>query len=152
MKLKCRIAGHAGAEGLVYNSGFFFGRCSHCRADLIRTGKGAWQDVPEGHVVAWKAGSRRSHSLPADFTGLLPIAIGETRPRSQLPATQDGFFSWSRALVDVTPRRWRLRRSAARASAPAIPDEVEERPLPALLVAALVFGASMRLLIRPRRR
>ncbi len=152
MKLKCRIAGHVGAGNPVYNSGFFFGRCSHCRADLIRTGKGAWQDVPEGHVVAWKSGSRHSHSLPADFAGLLPVALGETRPRSQLPATRDGFLSWSRALVDTAPRRWRLRRGAAPASAPAIPDEVEERPLPALLVAALVFGAGLRLLIRPRRR
>lgn len=152
MKLKCRISGHARAETLVYNSGFFFGRCGHCRADLIRTGKGAWQDVPEGHAVAWKAGNRRSHSLPADFTGLLPVAVGETKPRAQLPATQDRFLSWSRALVGRMPRRWRGRRAAVAASAPGIPDEVEEKPLPALLVAALLVGASMRLLLGPRRR
>ena len=151
MKLKCRIAGHARAEQVVYNSGFFFGRCSHCRTDRIRTGKGGWQDVPEGHVVAWKAGGRHSHSLRADFTGLLPIIVGETRPRPQLPATQSRFFSWSRALVGKTPRRWRGKR-VVQTSTPVIPDEVEEKPLPALLVAALLFGASMRLLLRPRGR
>jgi hypothetical protein len=148
----CRISGHARADDVIYNSGFFFGRCGHCRADLIRTGKGAWQDVPEGHAVAWKAGSRHSHSLPADFTGLLPIALGETRPKAQLPATQGRFLSWSRALVGKKSRRWHARRGAAGPSAPVVPDEVEEKPLPALLVAALLLGASMRLLLRPRRR
>ncbi|HEY0325101.1 MAG TPA: hypothetical protein VGC46_03875 [Allosphingosinicella sp.] len=151
MKLKCKIAGHARADGAVYNSGFFFGRCGHCRADLIRTGKGGWQEVPEGHVVTWKAGSRQSHSLPADFTGLLPIPVVDARPRAQLPATRDGFFSWSRALVGLAPRRWRGMR-AAEQSAPAAANEVEEKPLPALLVAALLLGASMRLLLSPRRR
>ena len=148
MKLMCRIAGHARADDVVYNSGFFFGRCGRCRADLIRTGKGAWQDVPRGYTVAWKAGSRHSHSLAADFTGLLPVAIGETAPRAKLPATQSGFFSWSRALVGKAPRRWRRRRDAV--AAPAIPDEVEERPLPALLIVGLLFGASLRLLLRRR--
>ena len=152
MKLKCRIGGHDRAERVVYNSGFFFGRCSHCRADLIRTGKGDWQDVPEGHVVAWKEGGRHSHSLPADFTGLLPVMVGEADPRPQLPATRDRFFSWSRALVGKPSRRWRGRREAVAASTPTIPDEVEEKPLPALLIAALVFGASIRLLLTPRRR
>lgn len=150
MKLKCRIAGHSRAEQAVYNSGFFFGRCSHCRADLIRTGKGGWQEVPDGHVVAWRAGSRQSHSLPADFTGLLPIPVVDAKPRPQLPATQGRFFSWSRALVGLAPRRWRQRRAAAAASASVISNEVEEKPLPALLVVALLFGASLRLL-RPGR-
>ena len=150
MKLKCRIAGHARAVRVVYNSGFFFGRCSYCRADLIRTGKSGWQDVPEGHVVAWKQGGRHSHSLPADFTGLLPVMVGEAGPRPQLPATRDRFFSWSRALVGKPSRRGRG--SAVASTAPVIPDEVEEKPLPALLIAALVFGASMRLLLTPRRR
>ncbi|MFN3727253.1 MAG: hypothetical protein ACK4SZ_13230 [Allosphingosinicella sp.] len=152
MKLKCRIAGHASVERVVYNSGFFFGRCSHCRADLIRTGKSGWEDVPDGHVVKWKEGGRHSHSLPADFSGLLPVMVGEAGPRPQLPATRDRFFSWSRALVDKPARGWRRKREAVAASAPLVPDEVEEKPLPALLIAALVFGASMRLLLRPRRR
>lgn len=152
MKLKCRIAGHAGAAQVVYNSGFFFGRCSHCRADLIRTGKSGWQDVPEGHVVAWKTGGRHSHSLPADFAGLLPVMVGEAGPRPQLPATRGHFLSWGRALVAKPARRPGGKRAATSASAPAIPNEVEEKPLPALLIAALLFGASMRLLLSPRRR
>ena len=78
--------------------------------------------------------------------------VGEAAPRPQLPATRDRFFSWSRALVDKPTRGWRGKREAVAASAPLVPDEVEEKPLPALLIAALVFGASMRLLLRPRRR
>lgn len=147
MKLRCWMSGHAEIENVVYNSGFFFGRCRHCRADLIRTGKSAWDDVPAGHAVRWKAGGRHNHSLPADFTGLLPVAVDENRPRAQLPATQGRFFSWSRALVGQLSRRRRFT-----AAAPAAPDEVEEKPIPRLLVVALLFGASMRLLLRPRRR
>lgn len=152
MKLQCWMSGHSEIEYVIYNSGFFFGRCRHCRADLIRTGKGGWESVPVGHSVAWKAGTRHSHSLPADFTGLLPVAVGETRPRAQLPATRDGFFSWSRDLVMKMPRRWRSRRSSSAVTAPAIPDESEEKPISGLLVVALLFGASMRLLLRPRSR
>ena len=146
MKLMCRIAGHSGAENVVYNGGFFFGRCGRCHTPRIRTGRGAWQDVPAGHAVAWKSG-RHNHSLPADFTGLLPIAVQETK----LPATQDRFASWSRALVSkMLPRSRRAR--AAAATAAAVSNEVEERPVPALLVVALLFGAGMRLFLSPRRR
>ena len=152
MKLQCWMSGHSEIENVVYNSGFFFGRCRHCRTDLIRTGKSGWESVPTGHTVAWKAGTRHSHSLAADFTGLLPVAVGETRPRTQLPATRDGFFSWSRALGGKMPRRRRFKRSDSTATAPDIPDEIEEKPIPGLLVVALLFGASMRLLLRPRSR
>ncbi len=151
MRFKCRITGHSAAERVIYNSGFFFGRCSHCRTDLIRTGKGGWQDVPEGHVVAWRGGSRRSHSLPADFTGLLPIMIGETDARPQLPAARGRFFSRNRALVAKASRGRRGKRAASAASQPINSDEVAEKPLPALLIAALMFGASIRLLRVPRR-
>ena len=143
MKLKCRIAGHGAAEEVVYNNGFFFGRCGDCRGDLIRPGGGDGQDGPGGHGGGWKSGSRHSHSLAADFTGLLPVAVDA----ANLPATQDRFFSWSRALVAMAPRRWRRARAAA-ATAPAVPDEAEERPYPTLLVAALLVGASLRLLVR----
>jgi len=142
MKLLCRIGGHRRVSGAVYNSGFFFGSCDRCGSDLIRTGYGAWENVPAGHAVVWRSG-RHSHSLPADFSGVLPIPL----QGNQLPATRGGYLSWSRDLAAKAKRRG----GAAAAETAGSRDEVEEKPYPRLVVMALMVGASLQLLLTLRR-
>ena len=137
MKLGCAIAGHRAGDDSVYNSGYFFGACRRCREPLIRGARDGWRPVPPGHRVVWKSG-RHSHSLAADYDGLLPIVAGEVH----LPATPGPFVSWCRALA----LRMRPPRRATAAAAAAEADDGDYR-YPGLLVAAVLFGAGLRLLL-----
>ena len=132
MKLICAIADHRAGDDQRYNSGYFFGRCGRCGRDLIRTGRQGWRGVPRGHAVVWKDG-RHSHSLAADFEGLLP----DLHPEENLPAPRPRFSSWSRAMVGRAVRR----RAAA-----IEPAAERNEEYPRLMVLAVIFGTGIQLL------
>jgi hypothetical protein len=137
MGLICVAADHRAGGGERYNSGYYFSRCSRCGCDLIRTGRQGWRSVPRGYAVVWKAG-RHSHSLAADFDGLLP----ELRPEANLPATRPRSASWSRAMVGRRGPR-----------AEPLPDPAERSgEYPGLAVLAVILASGLRLLCGPRRR
>ena len=137
MRLGCALAGHRAGDDAVYNSGYYFCACRRCGDPLIRGARDEWRAVPAGHRVVWKSG-RHSHSLAADYDGVLPIVS----PGLHLPARPSPFVSWCRDMVaKVRPAR---RRAAVAAAA-----EVEEGDYryPGLIVAAVLVGAGLRLLL-----
>ena len=136
MKFQCAIGGHSATSDPVYNSGYYFTACRRCGRHLLRSARGDWRTAPAGHRIVWKAG-RHSHSLEADYAGLLPIA----GPASALPATPRP-RARHRWLVPVRPPR------PARAGGPAA-EEAEESgdyPYPRLLLTAVILGAGLKLL------
>ena len=132
MSLLCALGGHEAGPGEVYNGGYYFARCRRCERDMIRCGA-AWQMVPSGHRVVWRAG-RGQHSLAPNLSGALPVLHRE----ANLPAVRPRFASWSRDMV-------RLRR-AAPAAAAAAAVEREEPQYPRLLVLAALVGAGLQLI------
>jgi hypothetical protein len=126
------MGGHEAAAGEVYNGGYYFARCRRCDRDMIRCGA-AWQMVPSGHRVVWRAG-RHQHSLEPDLAAVLPVLHRD----SNLPAVRPRFASWSRDLV-------RSRRPAPAKSA-AVAAEIEEPQYPRLLVLAALVGAGLQLI------
>ena len=137
MKWVCAIGGHRAAGAAVYNSGFYFSGCGRCGRHLIRTARSDWDRVPAGHQVVWKGG-RHSHSLEADFSGVLPVAAEAT---PSLPATCSPFHSWSRAMV-------RFGRAEAAAPARVADEELgDDYRYPRLLLAAVIVGAGLKMLL-----
>ena len=140
MKLSCAIGGHGARGGEVYNSGYYFSECRRCGTTLIRAAKGDWSPVPMGHRVVWGPGPR-SHSLEADYAGVLPIAQLD---EASLPALRSPFVSWSRSLT-------RLRGPAAATANGATPagarEESGDYDYPRLLLLGLVLGAGLRMLL-----
>ena len=134
MSLLCALGGHEAGDGEVYNGGYYFARCRRCRRDMIRSGA-AWQMVPSGHRVVWRAG-RHQHSLEPDFAGVLPVLHRD----SNLPAVRPRFASWSRDMVRTR------RTAAAKAAAAALDPEFEEPQYPRLLVLAALVGAGLQLI------
>jgi hypothetical protein len=135
MSLLCALGGHEAGAGEIYNGGYYFARCKRCERDMIRCGA-AWQMVPSGHRVVWRAG-RHQHSVEPSFAGVLPVLHRD----SNLPAVRPPFASWSRDLV-------RLRRppaATAAASAAAVLEK-EEPHYPRLLVIAALVGAGLQLI------
>ena len=57
MKLLCAFGGHEAGEIGAYAGGYHVSQCRHCGTAMIRHG-GAWQDVPDGHAIVWRAGVR----------------------------------------------------------------------------------------------
>jgi hypothetical protein len=135
--LQCAVAGHAPDSNPVYNSGYYFVACRRCGLTLIRCASGNWRNVPSGHRVVWKSG-RHSHSLEADYSGVLPI-VQET---ASLPALRSPYVSWSRALIRFKPGG--ARRAAAAAP---IEEETDDYRYPGLLLAAVLFGAGLKMLL-----
>jgi hypothetical protein len=133
MSLLCALGGHEAGAGEVYNGGYYFARCRRCERDMIRCGA-AWQMVPSGHRVVWRAGQNR-HSLEPDLTSVLPVLHRE----ANLPAVRPPFASWSRDMV-------RLRRARPAAAAAAAVVEREEPQYPRLLVLAALVGAGLQLI------
>jgi len=133
MNVGCTIAGHSADRGQVYNSGFYFGACRRCGRHLVRSARGDWGPVPRGHRVVWKAG-QGSHSLEADYSGVLPVALDAPPPREQRRAT-------GRALIRTRPRR------AAAGPIGAIEEESGDYQHPRMLLAAVIVGAGLKLLL-----
>jgi len=133
MNVGCTIAGHATNSGHVYNSGYYFSACRRCGRHLVRSAHGEWGLVPSGHRVVWKAGPG-SHSIEADYSGVLPIALdglAAARPPR----------STGRALTRSEPCR------AAAVLAGGIEDEGDDYRHPRLLIAAVFVGAGLKLLL-----
>jgi hypothetical protein len=61
MKLRCLALRHP-AGTVTLNEGLYFSTCRHCGIDLIRQRGAAWQPVPRGFRVAWRAEGQ--HCLP----------------------------------------------------------------------------------------
>ena len=135
--LQCAMAGHAPDSNAVYNSGYYFGACRRCGLTLIRCASGSWRNVPTGHRVVWKSG-RHSHSLEADYSGVLPI-VQET---ASLPALRSPYVSWSRALI-----RFKSSREGQASVAAVIEEEEGDYRYPGLLLAAVLFGAGLKMLL-----
>lgn len=134
--MRCAIGGHAPQAGETYNSGYFFSACGRCGCPLIRSGSSEWGTVPSGHRVVWKSG-RHSHSIAADFEGVLPILVREDR----LPAVPSPFLSWSRSLVRLP------RLAAANAQPRCLEEPAEDYRYPGLLLIAVAVGAGLRFLL-----
>ncbi|HYJ53755.1 MAG TPA: hypothetical protein VEW04_11345 [Allosphingosinicella sp.] len=134
MNVGCTIAGHHAGRGHVYNSGYYFSACRRCGRHLVRSAHGDWSLVPHGHRVVWKVGPG-SHSLEADYSGVLPIALEAPAPFRPRRAT-------GRALIRTEPRR-----AAATGSIGAIDDESGDYRHPRLLLAAVIVGAGLKLLL-----
>jgi hypothetical protein len=100
------------------------------------TSAAAWQPVPRGHRVVWKA-TPAWHSLQPDFGTHLPVLHRD----SGAPASPDPDPSWNRALVALGGR-----------SVPADASEVRESETspPILVVVALWAGLQLLFALRPR--
>ena len=133
MNVGCTIAGHHAGRGHVYNSGYYFSACRRCGRHLVRSAHGEWGPVPRGHRVVWRAGPG-SHSLEADYSGVLPLALDPPAPAKPRRAT-------GRALIRMKPRL------AEGGSACALEDEGGDYRHPRLLLAAVVVGAGLKLLL-----
>lgn len=135
MNLRCAIGGHAAGPEPVYNSGYYFSPCRHCGRYLLRSGSGAWGIVPPGHRIVFKAG-RHSHSLEADYSGVLPIVRHPAAPPARNPGRRS-----NRALVRLpSPRPATTAADAAAAEADG------DYPYPRLLLAAVVVGAGLKMI------
>jgi hypothetical protein len=132
MNLGCTIAGHDADRGPVYNAGYYFSVCRRCGDHLVRTARSGWAPAPRGHRIVWKVG-RGSHSLEANYAGVLPVALGG----EAMPARRQALGS--RALI-------RVQRPAAAAGLGAV-EEVDDYKYPRLLLAAVIVGAGLRLLL-----
>ncbi|MDQ4087749.1 MAG: hypothetical protein M3177_07050 [Pseudomonadota bacterium] len=140
MNIGCVVTGHSPRPGQVYNSGYFFTECRGCGRDLIRTARSEWHTVPAGHRIVWGPGPR-SHSVEADYTGVLPIVQEEP---AALPALRSPFVSWSRALTRVSGAA-RADQGTARATAA---EELSgDYQYPRLLLMAVILGAGLRVLL-----
>lgn len=53
MPLACTMGRHAPISPAVRNQGLRFGRCRHCRRDVIRL-RGGWVTPPHGLRVVWR--------------------------------------------------------------------------------------------------
>jgi hypothetical protein len=138
MNLQCAIGGHAAGPDPVYNSGYYFSPCRRCGRYLLRSARGGWGVVPPGHRIVWKAG-RHSHSLEADYSGVLPIV----RQGSQLPVRQAARRS-NRALVRLRPAG---ASGAGAFAAPQAPEESGDYAYPRLLLAAVIVGAGLKMVL-----
>ena len=136
MNLRCAIGGHAAETDPVYNSGYFFSPCRRCGRYLLRSARSGWAPVPPGHRIVWKAG-RHSHSLEADYAGVLPVV----RHEPGLPARASVRRS-NRALVRLNSPR-----PAAAGAAAAVEEESGDYPYPGLLLAAVVVGAGLKMIL-----
>lgn len=137
MNLQCAVAGHRPDRNPVYNSGYFFVACRRCGHTLIRCASGDWRNVPAGHRVVWKSG-RHSHSLEADYSGVLPIM----QEAASLPALRSPYVSWSRALIRRKPSG-----DGRAAVATAIEEDSDDYRHPGLLLAAVLLGAGLKMLL-----
>jgi len=134
MNVGCAIAGHTADSGHVYNSGYYFTACGRCGCQLVRSARGEWGPVPRGHRVVWKVG-QGSHSLEADYAGVLPVALDAQVPRR--PRRMTG-----RAMI-----RTEKKEIAVAGAAGAIEEEGWDYRHPRLLLAAAIVGAGLRLLL-----
>jgi hypothetical protein len=140
MSILCALGGHEAADKEVYNSGYYFGACRRCGADMIRSGP-SWNEVPSGHKVVWKGGCH-NHSLEPDYGPVLPTVHRD----ANLPAVKSPFSAWGRQLVQVAiPGLARTNGGSARAAV--ADEEMQERPYPYLLVFAAVVGAGLQLVM-----
>ena len=135
MNLRCAIGGHAARPRPVYNSGYYFSACQRCGRHLLRSARGDWDTAPAGHRIVWKPG-RHSHSLEADYAGLLPAA----GPDAALPAARRPRRT-GRALVRIRPRRL-----AGVGASAAAAEESWDYPYPRLLLTAVIVGAGLKML------
>ncbi len=138
MNLQCAIGGHAAGPDPVYNSGYYFSPCRRCGRYLLRSARGGWGVVPPGHRIVWKAG-RHSHSLEADYSGVLPIL----RQDSRLPVRQSARRS-NRALIRLRPAG---RAGAGAFAAAEAPEESGDYAYPRLLLAAVIVGAGLKMVL-----
>jgi hypothetical protein len=141
MSILCAFGGHEADRNEVYNSGYHFSRCRRCRRDMIRTGP-AWEAVPSGHRVVWKAGCH-NHSLEPDYGPSLPTLHRD----SNLPALRPAFASWSRQLVQVAIPGLSRTNGGGGARAAVSEEEREEQTFPYLLALAAVMGAGLQLVM-----
>jgi hypothetical protein len=135
MNIGCALGGHSARPGETYNSGYYFSACRRCGRPLVRTARGDWQGVPAGHRVVWRSGSR-SHSLEADYAGVLPVV----RDEAALPALRSPFVSWNRSMI-------RLLAAAPEGARAGAPEESGDYEYPRLLLMAVVLGAGLRMLL-----
>lgn len=135
----CAIRSHRPGAETAYNSGYYFAACRRCGTDLIRAARGEWRMVPAGHRVVWKAGCH-SHSIEADYAGVLPIAVHE----AALPALRSPFVSWGRALLGL---RQAGAAKAGPVRGPADEEAAPDFPYPRLLLVGVIVGAGLRMLL-----
>lgn len=132
MNLGCTIAGHRADRNHVYNSGYYFSACRRCGSHLMRSAQRDWGPVPRGHRIVWKVG-RGSHSLEANYAGVLPIVVD-----APLPAPREPWLSTSRALVRTGPCR-----PARSAFVGAAEEDGGDYQYPRLLLAVVILGAGL---------
>ena len=89
MSLACLLKMHRAAPGEVWNNGLFFSRCACCEKQLIRRRGEAWEEIPKGFKVVWKA--RKGGSI--SWRPWRPEGNGFSAPRfqqSDVPLRQAG--------------------------------------------------------------
>ena len=83
-RLLCRLNRHNPEDSPVWNEGFYFSRCIHCRREILRRG-GRWRSIPEGYRVVWK---KRPEGYP-DWSGVARrLAEEQARPAVEQDAPQ----------------------------------------------------------------
>ena len=136
MNLRCAIGGHAAGPEPVYNSGYYFSPCRRCGRYLLRSARGGWGVVPPGHRIVWKAG-RHSHSLEADYSGVLPAVRRPAAPPARPAARRS-----NRALTRLRPSG--PAPSGGGAALAMAAEEGGDYSCPRLLLAAVVVGAGLK--------
>ena len=84
MKLLCAFGGHEAGEIGAYTGGYHVSQCRHCGTAVIRHG-GAWQDVPDGHAIVWRAGVRIEKAPNPDTVD----ESGDVRTNAAAPSPAD---------------------------------------------------------------
>ena len=67
MPLSCTMGRHVPISRTVRNQGLRFGRCRHCRRDVIRL-RGGWVTPPHGLRVVWRRADAGESRPEADST------------------------------------------------------------------------------------
>ena len=60
MSFSCTMGRHAPVSRTVRNQGLRFGRCRHCRRDVIHL-RGGWVTPPHGLRIVWRSATDVAH-------------------------------------------------------------------------------------------
>lgn len=107
--LLCLLKMHRSDTRGIWNGGFFFSTCGHCRKQLIRRRCSPWEEIPKGFKVVWKA--RKGGSIdwtpwrpegrlsePVPVPAGAPVSLTISRPSDELPIWQEDLrAAWRRA-------------------------------------------------------
>lgn len=139
MAISCLVGRHSVIAGGVRNGDHEFGRCEHCRRDLMRSAaRAGWKPVPKGFRIVWRprtgiaaAGDEAGQAAVGQEVTLRGVTVvGERRFGSQrfalvvLNARDDRHYG---GTVDALGKSGAVAAAMGRKPAPAMPGLAKTR-------------------------